>query len=169
TIIKNEETTFDDDTAVVGEKMVVESEAFVLKLYKKDGVIDSIDIECRCGRKAKIQLEYEKYSPYDDDEIDISESEDEAGAVQQSAADESHDKETEAGIESTEAEKDDETLQETLSDSDVEPDSVQDANNAEDNEEFQEGIPAPKIPEQPDPETLPNKSETHDTAEQQKI
>jgi len=166
TIIKSEETTVDEDTAIVGEKMIVESEAFVLKLYKKDGVIDSIDIECRCGRKAKIQLEYEKYSRYDDDEVDISDSEDKADTTQQKAIDESHEKEIDAEGVDAAAEQDAKAVPETPSEDepDTETGSIQDADNADD-EEFQEGLLAPEIPEQSNPEASPDQSETDDTSE----
>lgn len=156
TIIKGEETTVDDDTAVVGEKTVVESEAFVLKLYKKDGVIDSIDIECRCGRKANIQLEYEKYSRYDDDEIDISDIEINADTPRQTVIDESHDEEIKAeGVDAV-AEQDVKDVPETPSEVDTVPDSIQDADNADGDNEFREGLQAPEIPEQSNPESSPD-------------
>jgi len=58
TVIKDDDLTIGDDFATVGEKKVIESESFVLKLFEKDGIVDSIEIECRCGRTARIQLEY---------------------------------------------------------------------------------------------------------------
>jgi len=58
TIIKERELAVDDNTMLVSEHKVIESESFILRLYKKDDVIDSIEIECRCGRTARVQLDY---------------------------------------------------------------------------------------------------------------
>jgi len=67
TVIKNEQLTVDDEIALVTDKKVIESETFTLKLFQKDGIIDSIEIECKCGRTARIQLEYQRTS-IDDEE-----------------------------------------------------------------------------------------------------
>ena len=70
-VIKNDELTVKDDIELVGQKQVIESESFILKLFKKDGVIDTIDIECKCGRTATIQLEYQKQLDEDDNRDEL--------------------------------------------------------------------------------------------------
>jgi len=59
TIIKDNDLTVSGTTAVTGESEIIENESFVLKLHKKGDVLDAIEIECRCGRTATIQLQYE--------------------------------------------------------------------------------------------------------------
>ena len=66
-VIKNDELTVKENIELVGQKQVIESESFILKLFKKDGVIDNIEIECKCCRTATVQLEYQKQSDDDND------------------------------------------------------------------------------------------------------
>ena len=61
TIIKDGDLSLSGTESVNGEAEVVESESFVLKIYKKGDVVDKIEIECRCGRTSAIQLHY--YNP----------------------------------------------------------------------------------------------------------
>ena len=69
TVIKDDDLTVGDDRAMVGEKKIIESASFILKLHEKDSVVDSIDIECRCGRTARVQLEYKKLVKEDEEEV----------------------------------------------------------------------------------------------------
>lgn len=66
TVIKKDKLSESEENAVIGEKKVVESDSFILKLYQKEDFIDSIDIECKCGNSAHIQLEY-KHPELDDE------------------------------------------------------------------------------------------------------
>ncbi len=66
TVIKNDELAVEDRIELVTEHKVIESDSFKLKLFMKEGVVDSIGIECRCGRSANIQLDYKKPSNGDD-------------------------------------------------------------------------------------------------------
>ena len=67
TVIKNDELSLDDGEALVTDQKVIESEIFKLRLFKKENVIDSIEIECRCGKSAVVQLEYEQ--PEEDEAV----------------------------------------------------------------------------------------------------
>ncbi|MFC1553182.1 hypothetical protein ACFL7D_00975 [candidate division KSB1 bacterium] len=64
-LIPDEDITVEDSQELLGQKDTIEGESFTIKVYKKDNVIDSIDIECACGKTAKIQLDYSE-KPVDD-------------------------------------------------------------------------------------------------------
>lgn len=58
-VLKDDEFQDLDTVSSVGEKEVVKNDQFVINLIKKDGEIDEIEIECKCGNKTTIKLNYE--------------------------------------------------------------------------------------------------------------
>jgi hypothetical protein len=59
TVIRDEETSHLEEKELIGQKKVIQEDDFTISLYKKEHYIDMIEIECKCGKKTTINLEYE--------------------------------------------------------------------------------------------------------------
>lgn len=161
TVIKDDDLTVGDDRAMVGEKKVIESESFVLKLYEKDGVVDSIDIECKCGKTARIQLEYK--NPAEENIEEVIGNTDEAEVAENEALITETSSEPKTVEESGESATGDFKETDDVQSGDVqtaaitpgESDSNADrSNDTEDTNEFQDGLPASVISTQNKEEKL---------------
>ncbi len=143
-VIKNDELTVKDDIELVGQKQVIESESFILKLFKKDGVIDNIEIECKCGRTATIQLEYQKQSDDDDDRDGMPLQNIAPENIEETSYNSNEDYSS-TGVESENVMANPDSDNESLTDqsADVKEEEVDiGPMQSEDSEEFQEGIQA---------------------------
>ena len=147
TVIKDDDLTLGDDRATVGEKKVIESASFILKLYEKDSVVDSIDIECKCGRTARVQLEYKK--PVKEDEEGVIENTAETEVTKSDTLIADMPSEPETVEETGELKETDEVHSGDVKETAVlpgEPESKSDSSNdTEDTDEFQDGLHASVI------------------------
>lgn len=148
TVIKGDELTLKEERQSVGEKKIIESESFTLKLFEKDGSVDSIEIECRCGRSARIQLEYKQAAEDNEDDLLGSLDENHAEVLHRSG------EPVPAQVENTEEAPepgDAGPVTDTNSDTPVDESAeTNDVIEEEENEEFQDGLNAPVISAKPE-------------------
>lgn len=57
-VLKEDEFLELENVEQVGEKDVLENDSFIIKIYKIDDIPNEIEIECKCGKKTSIKLNY---------------------------------------------------------------------------------------------------------------